>query len=144
MCVVSSDHTQLPNIVARISSSKRKFNLSRSQFRPAFRQVMCFIDTSIDSHSMHCSVLVESVSNIAIICNRKQAFDQSGNFQPVMGKCLVLTCATSCSMSDTQDDVALLQLQPLQEITLCMMDKLVQKLDIYVSWNRKITISYRV
>jgi len=30
-------------------------------------------------------------------------------------------------MSDTQDDVALLHLQPLQEITLRMMDKLVQK-----------------
>jgi len=47
-------------------------------------------------------------------------------------------------MDDTQDDSALLQLQPLQEITLCMMDKLAQKLDIYVSWNRKITISHKV
>ena len=49
-----------------------------------------------------------------------------------------------CSMDDTQDDVALLQLQPLQEMTLCMTDKLAQKLNIYVSWNRKITISHRV
>ena len=76
---------------------------------------------------MHCSVLVENVSNIGIICNRKQAFNQSGNFQPDMGMCLVLTCANSCSISDTQDDVTLLQFQPLQEITFCMMDKLVQK-----------------
>ena len=48
---------------------------------------------------MHCSVLVTSASNIGIVCNRKQAFDQSGNFQPAVGMCLAVTCAKMMSHS---------------------------------------------
>jgi len=92
-------HSQPPNIVATnnslLNQVQGSFNLNRSNSDQR-SDSLCFIHncTSIDSHSsIHCSVLVASASNIGIVCNRKPAFDQSGNFQPAMGTCLVSTCA---------------------------------------------------
>ena len=100
VCHASSDHTQPPNIVATINSLLNQvqgsFNLNRSNSdQPSDR--LCFIHTSIDSHSVQYSVLVASVSNIGIVCNRKQ-----GNFQPAMAG------VDMCSTDDIQDDVTLL------------------------------------